>query len=256
MLINEKQKQFIKLLESTARSRSMVDVFGDAVHMMACSLWSPLALGKQGEVEADFKRIRQNYTDAEYENIQKMFALVAESLEVRREEMLGTILEEIGASNTRNGQFLTPTSVAKMMADITAEDLKGKHKSGEIVKINDCACGASVLLIEQAESLLLQGIPQRDILIIAGDIDQRACDMSFVELSLLGYAAKVEHMDSLSLKEFSPPRYTVGYFLHAMPMRLMWKQESHSEEVPPPPPPMPPPAVESIIRKPEQMFLF
>lgn len=45
--------------------------------------------------------------------------------------------------------------------------------------------------------------------------------MSYIELSLLGYAAKVEHLDALQMKEYSKPRYTIGYFMHCMPMRGM-----------------------------------
>ena len=38
-MLNGRHKEFIKLIEGAARSRSVVDVFGDAVHLMAQSLW-------------------------------------------------------------------------------------------------------------------------------------------------------------------------------------------------------------------------
>lgn len=60
---------------------------------------------------------------------------------------------------------------------------------------------------------------QSDLLLIAGDIDHRACDISYIQLSLLGYAAVVQHADALAMKRISPDRYTPGYFLHSMPMR-------------------------------------
>lgn len=214
-MLNENHKEFVKLIMDAARTRSAVDVFGDAVHLMAQALWKPFALGAADEVEADWQRTRDRYTDDEYQSIAKAFAVVVRELERSRDEFLGICLEHIGAANTHNGQFLTPNSVARMMARCNMPE-----KTDGIITLSDPACGASVLLIAQAEEMLQNGIPQRNILIHAGDIDQRACDMSYIELSLLGYAAVVEHANALSLQRFSPPRYTAGYFLHAMPMRL------------------------------------
>ena len=220
-MLNERHKEFIKLIEGAARSRSMVDVFGDAVHLMAQALWKQCLTDKAAadEVEADWQRTRDMYSDEEYQNICKAFAVVAEALEHSRTEFLGVVLEHIGASNTRNGQFLTPECVARMMAECLTPNVAEMHKAGEVITISDPSCGASVLLVEQAERLLEGGIPQSDIFVIAGDIDRRACDMSYIELSLLGYAARVDHMDALAMKEYSKPRYTIGYFLHGFPMR-------------------------------------
>ena len=220
-MLNERHKEFIRLIDGAARYRSVVDVFGDAVHLMAQALWKPCIFNKAeaDEVEADWQRTRDRYTDDEYQNICKAFAVVAEALEHSRTEFLGIVLEHIGASNTRNGQFLTPECVARMMAKCLTTNVAETHKDGEIIPISDSACGASVLLIEQAEQLRESGIPQSDIFVIAGDIDQRACDMSYIELAMLGYAAKVEHNDALSMTEYSKPRYTIGYFMHCFPMR-------------------------------------
>lgn len=222
MKLPDSHKAFIRHLEAATRygSRSLIDVFTDSVHLMAQTLWRPLA-GADGEaVEKDWRRTRQKYDDEAYGHITAAFSELLTALEVRREEFLGIILEHIGAANTHNGQFLTPQCVATLMARVTGEPIAKNHKPGEVITLNDPACGASVLLIEQAEQLRNDGVPQRDILIYAGDIDQRACDISFIELSLLGYAARIDHRDGLALKEYSKPRYTVGYFLHGMPLRL------------------------------------
>lgn len=220
-MLNNTQKEIVKLIDQTAQSRSRVEVFNDAVHLMAQALYKQTLIDpvKAQAVEDDWQRVRNRYTDEEYQNICKIFALVTQSLEESRQEMLGQILEEIGASNTRNGQFLTPTCVARLMEKCNPVD--GDYQKGDVITIYDPACGASVLLIEQAEEMLRQGVRQGDIYIEAGDIDYRACDMSYIELSLLGYAAKVEHKDALAMKEYSDPRYTIGYFIHGMPMRSL-----------------------------------
>ena len=214
----DRKKEFVRLIEGAARRTSVMDAFGDAVHLMALSLWAPLAPNRAA-VEADYGATRRKYEDGDMDAFARALKLVVEELEETREEFLGAILERIGAANKAGGQFLTPRAVGTAMALAEADECVRGHVPGEVIRIGDMACGASVLLVELAERLITCGVPQRDILVIAGDVDQRACDMSYVELSLLGYAAKVEHRDALAASDYSPPRYTAGYFLHSMPLR-------------------------------------
>lgn len=214
----DRKKEFIRLINGAARRTSVMDAFGDAVHLMALSLWAPLAPNRAA-VEADYGATRRKYADGDLDAFARALKLVVEELEETRKEFLGAILERIGAANKAGGQFLTPRAVGAAMAMAEADECARGHVPGEVIRIGDMACGASVLLVEMAERLIACGVPQRDILVIAGDVDQRACDMSYVELSLLGYAAKVEHRDALAASDYSPPRYTAGYFLHSMPLR-------------------------------------
>lgn len=214
----DRKNEFIRLIEGAARRTSVMDAFGDAVHLMALSLWAPLAPNRAA-VEADYGATRRKYADGDLDAFARALKLVVEELEETRKEFLGAILERIGAANKAGGQFLTPRAVGAAMAMAEADECARGHVPGEVIRIGDMACGASVLLVELAERLIACGVPKRDILVIAGDVDQRACDMSYVELSLLGYAAKVEHRDALAASDYSPPRYTAGYFLHSMPLR-------------------------------------
>lgn len=216
-MIADKRKEFIKTLGTLATKRDIMTAFADVVGAMSCSLEQFCHAFKSRE--GRFKSIISRYDDEEQIVFHRLLAIVIEALEIRRESFLGPILEEIGAANTRNGQFLTPASVAKMMGRITTDDMIRNHVKGELITLNDPACGAGVLLIEGAENLVQNGVSQRDIMIYAGDIDQRACDMAFIELSLLGYAARVEHLDALSMTPYSRPRWTIGYFLHGTQFR-------------------------------------
>ena len=143
--------------------------------------------------------------------------MVQMALERHREDFLGHALENLGAANTHNGQFLTPVHLSRFIAKVSCRGLD--YTPGKIISLSDPACGSSVLLIEGAEQLLADGVRQADILIQAGDIDGRACDISYVQLSLLGYAAVVQHMDALAMRRISPDSFTPGYYLHCMPMR-------------------------------------
>ena len=213
------KKDFIKEVEAAASKRFVVEVFADMVRAFAIAIESPLMMGERyAELEREYAAIESAYTSDEFEHFKRAFAIVAEALEAKREDFLGHALEALGAANTRNGQFLTPVSVSRMCARFSATKPLD-YEPGNIVKINDPACGTSVLLIEGAENLIAEGVRQADVLVIAGDIDSRACDASYVQLSLLGYPAIVQHADALAMKRISPDRYTPGYFLHCMPMR-------------------------------------
>ena len=211
------RKEFIKELEQMAQRRNIVEVFGDAVGMMAAALETATATDLD-EIEKRYMSYANRYTKDELAHLANMMVIVTNALEHRRKSFLGPVLEDVGAANTRNGQFLTPASVANVMASVSLGEYV--HTPGRVVKISDPACGAGVTLIAQGEVLQHEHhVPQGDIYIIGGDIDRRACDMTYIDLTLLGYAARVDHMDALTNKQLSPSRYTLGYFLHSMPMR-------------------------------------
>ena len=213
------KRDFLREVEAASGKRFVVEVFADMVRAFAIAIESPLTFGGRREhLEAEYEQIRGRYDADEFAHFPRAFAIVAAALEEKREDFLGHALEHLGASNTRNGQFLTPVSVSRLCARFSATKPLD-YEPGNIVKINDPACGTSVLLIEGAENLIAEGVRQADVLVIAGDIDARACDASYVQLSLLGYPAIVQHADALAMKRIFPDRYTPGFYLHSMPMR-------------------------------------
>ena len=218
MTNEELKKLFIKEVHAAARGRYAVEVFADMVRTMALAIESPLTLGERRKaIEAEYAQIKGRYTEEEFSHFPVALAMVQMALERHREDFLGHALEELGAANTRNGQFLTPVCISRMMAAVNCRGID--YTPGKIISISDPSCGSSVLLIEGAEAMIADGVNQADILVLAGDIDGRACDISYVQLSLLGYAAVVQHMDALAQRRISPDRFTPGYYLHCMPMR-------------------------------------
>ena len=212
------KKLFIKEVHEAARARYAVDVFADMVRTMALALESPLTLGERRKaIEAEYAQIKGRYTEDEFVHFPIALAMVQMALERHREDFLGHALEALGAANTHNGQFLTPVCLSRLMAAVGCQGIE--YTPGHVIRLSDPSCGSSVLLIEGAEKLLADGVRQSDIVLIAGDIDGRACDISYIQLSLLGYAACIQHMDALSQRRISPDRYTPGWYLHSMPMR-------------------------------------
>ena len=216
--MDDLKKLFIGEVHAAARSRYAVEVFADMVRTWAIAIESPLVLGERHKaLEAEYFQIKARYTEEEFSHFAHGLGIVFLALERHREDFLGHALEHLGASNTRNGQFLTPVCVSRFMAACGCRGIE--YTPGTVIRLSDPSCGTCVLLIEGAEKLLADGVRQSDLVLIAGDIDGRACDISYIQLSILGYAACIQHMDALSQRRISPDRYTPGWYLHSMPMR-------------------------------------
>lgn len=222
MVGNEYHRQFIKELGCISNSYSQVDVFTDVCRAMQLALLKPTLLDakRAADVEDEYMRFPNKYGAENWQHAAKCMEITTDALQERRECFLGHILEEIGASNKNNGQFLTPIPVANMCADITMDaDLIKDYKPGKVISIYDNAGGAGVMLIAGAEALLKRGVRQSDIMVVHGDIDSRACSIAYVQFTLLGYAAVVCHQDGLTLQEYEKPAYTIGFYLHNFPLR-------------------------------------
>lgn len=220
-VIIQRRKDFRKELRSVSQSYSESDIFKDACRIFAISLRSPLILDpeKKKVIEDEYKTYVEKYGKTGMEHICKAFVILVDSLEKHRGDFLGHILEELNATNKSFSQYFTPDHISRLMADI----VMGNPEPNKIVTICDPACGAGSLLIEAAESFIAKGGRQGDILLSAQDIDFNAFNIAFVQFSLLGYPAEVTRMNSLSMEVYEGPWKTGGYFLHHLPMRMLWR---------------------------------
>ena len=200
-MLNANQKSFIKAIQAASGRQRASEVLTDFAHMAACEIRATFVIRGKVEIMADWQRTRANYTDKEYAYLVEAAQIMIASLEEKREEFLGSCMEELGATNTHNGQFLTPVSISQVLGRIVLDEPKD-----EVITLHDPCCGAGVLLIEGAEEALQRGWQQRNLCIVAGDIDGR-------------YAGVVRHMDALTQQTFGEAMYTPGWYLHGFPMR-------------------------------------
>ena len=209
---------FRKMLPTVSNAHSPSDIFRDVCRIFSLSLRGAVTMDKAERegIESMYASFAEKYGPDGMKKVGAMFAHLVEALELKRSDFLGHVYEDLNATVKSFGQFFTPDCVSRMMARITFSQ---RPEPGRVVTMNDCACGAGALLIEGAEAFVECGGRQGDILIYAEDLDATACCIAYTQLSLLGYPAIVHHMDSLSRKVYEGPWFTVGYFLHGMPMR-------------------------------------
>lgn len=112
--------------------------------------------------------------------------------------MLGDTYGQLELTNEGRGQFFTPYSVSRMMAQIALQDVADGVAEKGYITISDPACGGGAMLIAAAEVLKDAGINYQQQMHATGqDIDPTAVHMTYIQLSLLHVPAMVIQGDTL-----------------------------------------------------------
>ena len=117
-------------------------------------------------------------------------------------DLLGEIYMESGCGNSSTGQFFTPFHLSEMVARINQDEYLKKR--GEMF---EPSVGGGGMVIAVAKVMKDSGINyQRNLKVVAQDIDWLSVYMSYIQFSLLGINAIVVQGDSLS-QPYIPRNY-------------------------------------------------
>ncbi len=213
--MNQHGKDFIKIIETLKPSMHAHDVFNDWLVMASATLYS---WKKDQAVENEYLEISKRYTQEELNKHGRLLAIIVEALEETEQDFLGEVFTMAELTNSRNGQFFTPYSISRMMAEITMGE--AELPKGRVCKISDPCCGAGGMLVAAASVMKQRGFNyQHDALFIGQDIDARCARMTYIQLSLLGVPAVIICGDTLAMTCYWQ-RETIGYHLADMDSRL------------------------------------
>ncbi|CAD7740979.1 hypothetical protein LMG31884_47130 (plasmid) [Xanthomonas hydrangeae] len=193
------QKEFVKLIRANTAGRYRLhDVFRDFCEMAALSISNAVDRSQYAGREARFLEIEKRYTPEERERFQRMLAELVMCLEEGFSDCLGALFMALELGDDWKGQYFTPYEVSRLMAGISAGDLKEKISGHGFVTVNEPACGAGGMVIAFADELRSQGLNHSEAMhAVSIDIDPTAVHMAYVQLSLLGIPAIVVHGDAL-----------------------------------------------------------
>ena len=142
-------------------------------------------------------------------------------------EFLGSVATQMEALNARLGQFFTPWEVSLMLAKMTLEDVADIIGRNGFVTIQEPASGAGGMVLAAAQALADQGFdPGLHMLVHATDLSPLCFHMTYLQLSLRGISAFVEHGNSLSLERFSAAWTPAALAFHRHHGRLFPEPES------------------------------
>lgn len=181
-------------------------VFEDFVLISTYSIQNSII--KDENIEDKYNKIVQKYTDEEVSQFAKMLAILIEEYKFNdcKDDILGSVFEELNISNSKRGQFFTPMNVSNMMAALTykKEEVENAIQKKDYLTVQDPACGSGRMLYSTFFYLKNMDVDVSDKVYFEGaDIDELCCGMTYIQLSILGASAVIYHKDSLSNEEYN-----------------------------------------------------
>lgn len=219
-------KEFISKLSNLDRSRSISIVFNDFLTLSYCSLAQTVY--QSGNLEQRYLNIIKTYTKEQAEEFSKLLAFLVLGLEQESQDFLGQVYMSLNLGSQANGQYFTPYSVSKFMAEINFTEIE-TIQNNQLITLSEPCCGSGALIIAFAQTLREHNINyQQNLFVEAIDISEMCFKMTYIQLSLLSIPAKVVQGDSLSLK-FQQVLYTPFYFLNGIEYKLKTQKLSENK---------------------------
>ena len=118
-------------------------------------------------------------------------------------DLFGQLYEQmflLKSKASANGQFFTPNSLCRLMADIADADVEEKESDRGHVMVNDPACGSARTLIAHfmAKTRIDHALAEH-YYYEAADIDLPTCKMAACNMMIHGMQGKVVCQDQLAL---------------------------------------------------------
>lgn len=237
-------KEFISKLNNLDRSRSVSTIFNDFLTLSCCSLAQTIY--RSDNLEQKYLNIIKTYKKEQAEDFSKLLVFLVLGLEQEPQDFLGQVFMSLNLGSQANGQYFTPYSVCKFMAEINFAEFES-FPNNQLITLSEPCCGSGALIIAFAQTLKEHNINyQQNLFVEAIDVSEMCFKMTYIQLSLLGIPAKVVQGDSLSLK-LQQMIYTPFYFLNGIEYKLKhYKSEKSNTKR------------EQTIRviEPEQLSLF
>lgn len=221
-------KEFISKLSNLDRLKSVSTVFNDFLTLSCCSLAQTVY--RSDILEQKYLNIIKTYTKEQAEEFSKLLAFLVLGLEQAPQDFLGQVFMSLNLGSQANGQYFTPYSVCKFMAEINFTEIE-TIQNNQLITLSEPCCGSGGIIIAFAETLKEQGYTyQHQLFVEAIDIDETCFKMAYIQLSILGIPARVMLGDTLAWK-FQKVLYTPFYFVNGFEYKLKHQQQVQKKPV-------------------------
>lgn len=195
----DRKKDIIKTIKEISGRYSEYEVFADWVKCCALAISNRTAIFWRGAVweerEQAYVETMRKYGPEEQKRLIEMFGMLAETLEYDMTDVLGQVYMESGMGSKAAGQFFTPYHLSEVCAALV---LPEPDERGRIT-LQEPSCGGGGMIIAAAAALKKRGFQyQRDLKVVAQDLDWKGVYMCYLQLSLLGIRAIVVQGDTLA----------------------------------------------------------
>lgn len=186
-------REIIKKIDSMSGGKSSFQVFSDWVKCTALSIAQSVYYSEKRE-----KQFLETIKEYPKDEFAKMMAMLTKTFEDKFGDVLGNLFMMSGWGNKNTGQFFTPYSLSLACANLQ------KYSKNDILEMNEPSAGAGGMVIAVAQTMKEQDINyQKNLRVVAQDLDWNALYMCYIQLSLLGIDAKCVQGDTLENKSFA-----------------------------------------------------
>ncbi|HEX7781204.1 MAG TPA: N-6 DNA methylase [Sphingobium sp.] len=216
-------KAMASLLRRCQPRHDLYTVFGDCMETMAIAMANSVDLRKRDSREVRYLDIVGRYQPDIVDIFPRVLAQLVHALEAGPGDVLGALFHDLELHSKARGQFFTPYTLSRFMAQVTIgdpESVEAIIRGHGFLTAMEPACGAGSMVIALAEAIRDIGINyQHHLHVTAIDIDPRAIHMAYVQLSLLHVPAHLMVGNSLS-GEIGEHWYTPAHILGGWNARL------------------------------------
>lgn len=175
-------------------------MWADVITVMACSIANAVDRSQARHESRENEYIRCIKRLGGDEKPAQLFAILVEALERDPDQdFLGALYMSLELGNHWRGQFFTPYSISRCMADITLGNCREQIEREGWISICDPCIGGGAMMIAAANTVLRQKVNYQDhVLFVGQDIDRIVGMMAYIQLSLLGCPGYVVIGNSLT----------------------------------------------------------
>lgn len=165
------------------------------------------------QLEEKYKNICERYDADIFRRFPHILDCIIQYADKQKtiKDILGELFEKMDEGNSHLGQFFTTNSIAESLISNINPDIEIKKKG--YVSVYEPSCGSGVNVLAMAKRIKDKGYnPQRQLLILAADVDIRCVMMTYFQCCIWGLPAIVSHKDTLRNKlwdEFYTPAYEI-----------------------------------------------
>lgn len=215
------KKEITRILDSV-RDRDHYTVVRDFFELAAISIRNSVDYGQERRgLEKRYSDIVSGYAPEQVNGFAAALGILCAEIkkavdgDAAFSDWAGEIYMDSGTSNSKAGQFFTPYSVSRCMAEVNfpEEEVLPKLEGDpdRVITIYEPTCGAGGLVVACIDVLHRMGVNYSwNTFVDCGDIDARCVHMTYATLSLLGVPAVVRLGDALKM-EYSQAWFTPAY---------------------------------------------
>lgn len=187
------QIEFVKIFRSLCGRYGRWEIWQDFITLAAIEISNVVDRSHAAERGETYKAIAEKYKPDELHRFALMFQEVIAGMEQNADQdFFGEIYMALELGNKRIGQCFTPYDACRVMAELTALDIRTHIAQDGWVSVNDSACGSGAILTAFANACLRQAVNyQTTVFFVAQDVSYIAGLMCYLQLSLMGCAGYV-----------------------------------------------------------------